>query len=87
MMQLDGLSAEEVVKLELATGLPVIYNYENGSFTKKYQIDIMTLSISIIAPPQSPLRKRFSAMMPYLTTYWGTSFHTSSKRAGALSLS
>lgn len=35
MMKLDGLSAEEVVRLELATGLPVIYNYENGSFTKQ----------------------------------------------------
>ena len=34
IMQLDGLSAEQVVKLELATGLPVIYSYENGSFAK-----------------------------------------------------
>jgi len=35
MMQLDGLSAEQVVRLELATGLPVIYNYEHGNFTKQ----------------------------------------------------
>lgn len=34
IMQLDGLSAEEVVRLELATGLPVMYTYENGNFTK-----------------------------------------------------
>jgi 2,3-bisphosphoglycerate-dependent phosphoglycerate mutase len=33
MMQLDHLSAQEVVQLELATGLPVIYEYENGHFT------------------------------------------------------
>lgn len=35
MMQMDGLSAEQVVRLELATGLPVIYNYEHGNFTKQ----------------------------------------------------
>jgi 2,3-bisphosphoglycerate-dependent phosphoglycerate mutase len=35
MMKLDGLSAQEVVRLELATGLPVIYQYENGRFTKQ----------------------------------------------------
>ena len=35
MMKLDGLSPDEVVRLELATGLPVIYLYENGSFTKQ----------------------------------------------------
>lgn len=35
MMQLDGLSADQVVRLELATGLPVIYKYENGHFTKQ----------------------------------------------------
>lgn len=34
MMKLDGLSAEEVVQLELATGLPIMYQYENGKFTK-----------------------------------------------------
>lgn len=35
MMDLDGLSAEEVVRLELATGIPVIYHFENGQFTKQ----------------------------------------------------
>lgn len=35
IMKLDGLTPQEVVRLELATGLPVIYNYENGSFTKQ----------------------------------------------------
>lgn len=35
MMKLDGLTAQEVVRLELATGLPVIYTYENGTFTKQ----------------------------------------------------
>jgi 2,3-bisphosphoglycerate-dependent phosphoglycerate mutase len=34
MMFLDNLSPEEVVHLELATGLPVIYTFENGLFTK-----------------------------------------------------
>jgi 2,3-bisphosphoglycerate-dependent phosphoglycerate mutase len=34
IMDLDGLTPEEVVQLELATGLPVIYQYENGQFTK-----------------------------------------------------
>jgi 2,3-bisphosphoglycerate-dependent phosphoglycerate mutase len=35
MMDLDHLSPEEVVRLELATGLPVIYHYENGQFIKQ----------------------------------------------------
>lgn len=35
IMYLDGLSKEEVVRLELATGLPVNYDYENGKFTKQ----------------------------------------------------
>lgn len=35
MMKLDSLSAQEVVRLELPTGLPVIYHYENGTFTKQ----------------------------------------------------
>ncbi len=34
MMHLDGLSPQEVVHLELATGSPVIYHYEKGQFTK-----------------------------------------------------
>lgn len=35
IMELDGLSSDEVVHLEIATGLPIIYNYENGKFTKQ----------------------------------------------------
>jgi 2,3-bisphosphoglycerate-dependent phosphoglycerate mutase len=35
MMKLDHLSAEEVVKLELATGQPVIYDFKQGLFTKE----------------------------------------------------
>ena len=38
MMQLDKLSPEEVVQLELATGLPVIYDYQNGHFIKQKDI-------------------------------------------------
>ncbi len=34
IMHLDNLSKEEVLKLELATGVPVIYEYENGCFKK-----------------------------------------------------
>ncbi len=34
IMQLDGLTEEEVVKLELDTGHPVQYLYENQKFTK-----------------------------------------------------
>lgn len=35
IMQLDGLSPDQVVRLELATGLPVIYHYADGLFTKQ----------------------------------------------------
>jgi 2,3-bisphosphoglycerate-dependent phosphoglycerate mutase len=35
IMDLDKLSPQEVVRLELATGLPVIYQYSNGRFTKE----------------------------------------------------
>lgn len=35
IMYLDGLSQDEVVSLELPTGLPVIYTYDNGQFTKQ----------------------------------------------------
>ena len=34
IMDLDGLSKEQVVNLELATGLPIIYEYEHGSFKR-----------------------------------------------------
>jgi 2,3-bisphosphoglycerate-dependent phosphoglycerate mutase len=36
IMDLDRLTAQEVVKLELPTGLPIIYDYQNGLFTKPY---------------------------------------------------
>lgn len=35
IMDLDKLSPEEVVKLELATGEPVIYDYQNNQFSKQ----------------------------------------------------
>lgn len=35
IMDLDRLSPQQIVRLELATGLPVIYDYENGKFTKQ----------------------------------------------------
>jgi 2,3-bisphosphoglycerate-dependent phosphoglycerate mutase len=34
IMHLEGLSKEEVVKLELATGVPVIYDYKDQQFHK-----------------------------------------------------
>ncbi len=37
LMDLDGLSEEEVVGLEVPTGEPIIYDYENGVFTKETQ--------------------------------------------------
>ncbi len=33
---LNNLSDEEVVALELATGVPIVYEYEKGQFTKDY---------------------------------------------------
>ena len=35
MMDLDGLSKDQVVHLELATGIPVVYQYNSGSFVKQ----------------------------------------------------
>lgn len=35
IMHLDGLSKEEVVSLEIATGAPIIYDYTEGAFTKE----------------------------------------------------
>lgn len=35
IMDLDGLSKDEVVHLELATGVPVIYDFSKGSFFKR----------------------------------------------------
>lgn len=34
IMSLDNLSKEEVLKLELATGIPVIYEYKNGNLKR-----------------------------------------------------
>ena len=34
IMELDGLSKEEVVALEIPTGKPITYRYENGTFVK-----------------------------------------------------
>lgn len=35
LMDLDKLTPDQVVHLELATGVPLIYNYEHGAFTKE----------------------------------------------------
>jgi 2,3-bisphosphoglycerate-dependent phosphoglycerate mutase len=35
IMELDGLTEDEVVHLEIATGAPLIYEYANGNFTKR----------------------------------------------------
>jgi len=35
VMALEGLSGDEVVKLELATGDPRIYNYSDGTYTRQ----------------------------------------------------
>jgi 2,3-bisphosphoglycerate-dependent phosphoglycerate mutase len=34
IMYIDKLTAEEVVRLELATGEPLIYNFESETFSK-----------------------------------------------------
>ncbi|MBN4066542.1 2,3-bisphosphoglycerate-dependent phosphoglycerate mutase [Simkania negevensis] len=35
VMDLEGLSKEEVLQLEIPTGAPLIFNYEQGSFTRE----------------------------------------------------
>ncbi|MCI0382626.1 MAG: 2,3-bisphosphoglycerate-dependent phosphoglycerate mutase [Chlamydiae bacterium] len=35
MMKLDGMSKEEIIKFELPTGLPVIYQYREGKLIKQ----------------------------------------------------
>jgi 2,3-bisphosphoglycerate-dependent phosphoglycerate mutase len=35
IMKLDRLSPEEVIHLELKTGIPIIYTYDNGQFKKQ----------------------------------------------------
>lgn len=39
IMHLDGLSREEVLQLEIGTGVPITYNYETGTFTKEQEIN------------------------------------------------
>jgi 2,3-bisphosphoglycerate-dependent phosphoglycerate mutase len=34
IMDLDGLSKEQVISLELGTGVPIIYDYHNGTFSQ-----------------------------------------------------
>lgn len=34
IMDLDGLTKEQVVKLELATGVPIVYEYSDGQFQR-----------------------------------------------------
>jgi len=34
VMYLDNLSKEEVLSLEIGTGIPLIYDFENGSWKK-----------------------------------------------------
>jgi bisphosphoglycerate-dependent phosphoglycerate mutase len=33
-MHLENISSEEIVKLEIATGDPLIYEYSNGNFVR-----------------------------------------------------
>lgn len=35
IMDLDGLTKDQVVQLEIPTGLPIIYDYTNGNFSKE----------------------------------------------------
>jgi 2,3-bisphosphoglycerate-dependent phosphoglycerate mutase len=39
IMHLDGLSREDVLELEIATGVPITYNFEAGTFTKEQEIN------------------------------------------------
>jgi len=38
IMHLDGLTKDEVLHLELATGVPIMYEYHQGVFTKSHQL-------------------------------------------------
>lgn len=35
IMHLDKLTTDQVIHLELATGVPIVYNYDNHTFTKR----------------------------------------------------
>ena len=37
VMQLESLSTDQVLQLEIATGEPIIYDYDTGTFTKEVQ--------------------------------------------------
>lgn len=39
IMVLDNLSKEEVLELEIPTGMPIIYDYLDGTFTKQLTVD------------------------------------------------
>jgi 2,3-bisphosphoglycerate-dependent phosphoglycerate mutase len=41
LMHLDGLSEDEVVKLEVPTGQPILYRFENGTFTRTEPTQVM----------------------------------------------
>jgi 2,3-bisphosphoglycerate-dependent phosphoglycerate mutase len=34
VMHIEGISKDEILKLEIATGIPLFYNFSNGSFTR-----------------------------------------------------
>ncbi len=38
IMVLDNLSHDEILHLELPTGIPVIYDYESGTFRKRAHV-------------------------------------------------
>lgn len=35
LMDLDGLTKDEVIQLEVPTGIPILYHYDNGAFSKE----------------------------------------------------
>ena len=35
LMYLDGLDKKQVINLEIPTGIPILYDYESGNFTKR----------------------------------------------------
>jgi 2,3-bisphosphoglycerate-dependent phosphoglycerate mutase len=39
VMKLDTLTPEEIVKVEIPTGIPLVYEFENGKPTKKYYLE------------------------------------------------
>ncbi len=39
VMYLDGLSKEEVLELNIPTGVPIVYEFENGKIVNKYYLE------------------------------------------------